>query len=130
MTRPLPFLALPLLAAACVHPQASRQALTPGRAALAEALRPVDLCVGDDSGVCESGAPPERVRVFDYRCAPLPPRDGEPLAVCRVSYQWIFRRPVLNHPDRRNCVRLIRHGDAWTWDTLLDVDQECKDHGI
>lgn len=116
---------------------AQQEGPTPTRRDLVFALMPIDLCFGDDSGACDSGPMPDRVRVQSARCVAEPPREGHPVALCRASFTYVHHYQRLNRTYRRLCVRVMQSpspvaGAApfWSWDTRGAQQQDCDARGI
>jgi hypothetical protein len=128
-----PVLLIALLAAGCMHPPPLPG--MPTRAGLESGLMPVDVCAGAES-MCDPAPTPDRIRVVASRCAPLPPRDGNPRAACRVTWKQIYYGGRVRE-YRKTCVELIRRGDArggapyWGWDyQAVGGDRACRDRGV
>lgn len=116
---------------------AQREGPTPTRRELTTALMPIDVCFGDDSGACDSGPLPEKVRVHAARCVAEPPRLGRPVALCRASFTMVGYVRRLDRHYRRLCIRLMRFpssvaGSApfWSWDDYAAKQQDCDARGI
>lgn len=133
-------LLLPLLAAACVHP-APRPGM-PATDDLELALRPIDLCAGDESGSCDSFGMPERIRLVSSRCAPLPSPKGKRVVACRVTYREVQYGGAVRRAYAAQCIQLTAEplpgredltywGREWDWDaTWADVEEPCRRAGI